>query len=212
VLEHERAKLAAACRRLSDEGLVVGTAGNVSVRSGDHLAVTCSGGVFGEMSADDMPVVDLSGEVVHGELKPTSELELHLALYERMGAGAVVHTHAPVATALSCVVDEVPAVHYQMLMFGGSLRVAPYATFGTSELAENVLATLEGRSSALMQNHGAISFGGDLDFAVEAALLVEWSCRLYWTARTLGEPSVLTDEQLADVAEQVQRLSYGQKQ
>jgi L-fuculose-phosphate aldolase len=188
---------------------VVGTAGNVSVRSGDHVVVTPSGGVFGEMKAEEMPVVDMRGEPVDGDLAPTSELALHLSLYERMDAGAVVHTHAPFATALSCVVDEVPPVHYQMLQVGGSLRVAPYATFGTEELAENVHRALEGRTACLMQNHGAVGYGHDLAYAVESALLVEWACRLYWTARTIGTPSTLTDEQLQDVAAQVVRLGYG---
>ena len=187
----------------------MGTAGNVSVRVDDHVVVTPTGGVFGEMHADQMPVVDLNGELVDGTLGPTSELALHLSVYERIGAGAVVHTHAPFATALSCVVDEVPAVHYSMLMFGGSLRVAPYATFGTEELAENVQRALEGRTACLMQNHGAVGYGHDLAYAVESALLVEWACRLYWHARAIGTPSTLTDEQLQDVAAQVARLGYG---
>ena len=196
---------------MAREGLVVGTAGNVSARAGDHVVVTPTGGVFGEMRAAEMPVVDLEGELVDGELAPTSELGLHLSLYERTDAGAVVHTHAPFATALSCVVDEVPAVHYQMLQLGGSLRVAPYATFGSDELAENVRRALEGRNACLMQNHGAVGYAHDLEHAVEAALLVEWACRLYWTARAIGTPSVLSDEQLQDVAAQVMRLGYGQK-
>lgn len=211
MLEVEREKVAAACARMAAEGLVVGTAGNVSARSGEHVAVTPTGGVFGEMSATDIAVVDLNGEQVAGELAPTSELGLHLSLYEQHDAGAVVHTHAPFATALSCVVDEVPAIHYQMLQVGGSLRVAPYATFGTEELAENVRRALEGRTACLMQNHGAVGYGHDLDYAVESALLVEWACRMYWTARAIGTPSSLTDEQLQDVAAQVARLGYGKK-
>jgi L-fuculose-phosphate aldolase len=209
VLEAAREQVASACSRLAGEGLVVGTAGNVSVRVDDQVVVTPTGGVFGAMTAEDMPVVDMEGRLVDGRLGPTSELALHLALYERMGAGAVVHTHAPFATALSCVVDEVPAVHYSMLMFGGSLRVASYATFGTEELAENVQRALEGRTACLMQNHGAVGYGHDLDYAVEAALLVEWACTVYWRARAVGDPVALTDEQLQDVAAQVARLGYG---
>jgi len=105
----------------------------------------------------------------------------------------------------------VPAVHYQMLQVGGSLRVAPYATFGTDELAENVRRALEGRTACLMQNHGAVGYGHDLDYAVDSALLVEWACRLYWTARAIGTPSTLSDDQLKEVAEQVVQLGYGKK-
>lgn len=210
MLDDQRDAVAAACRRLAADGLVIGSSGNVSVRAGDHVVVTPSGGVFEDLGAGDMAVIGIGGAHVEGP-PPTSETALHLALYERLGAGAVVHTHAPVATALSCVVDEVPAVHYGMLMFGGALRVAPYETFGTPELAEAVAAALEGRSAALMQNHGAVAIGHDLDFALEVALMTEWACRVYWTARTIGAPKVLTDEQLQHVVEQVQRIGYGSR-
>jgi L-fuculose-phosphate aldolase len=209
VLEAAREQVVSACARLADEGLVVGTAGNVSMRVDDYVVVTPTGGVFGSMGAEDIAVVDRSGQLVDGPLAPTSELALHLLLYDRNDAGAVVHTHAPYATALSCVVDEVPAVHYSMLMFGGSLKVAPYATFGTDELAHNVERALEGRTACLMQNHGHVGYGHDLDYAVEATLLVEWACTVYWRARAIGEPVALTGEQLQDVAAQVMRLGYG---
>ena len=208
--DDQRSAVAAACRRLAAEGLVIGSSGNVSARAGDQLVVTPTGAVFEDLGAEDMAVIGLDGAHVEGP-PPTSETALHLALYERLGAGAVVHTHAPMATALSCVVDEVPAVHYGMLMFGGSLRVAPYATFGTPELAEAVAGALEGRTAALMQNHGAVAIGHDLAFAVEVALLTEWACRVYWTARTIGAPRVLTQDELQEVAEQVQRIGYGQR-
>jgi len=210
VLEAAREQVASACARLADEGLVVGTAGNVSMRVDDHLIVTPTGGVFGAMTAEEMAVITPTGELVEGQRGPTSELALHLLLYDRMDAGAVVHTHAPYATALACVVDEVPAVHYSMLMFGGSLKVAPYATFGTEELAGNVESALSGRTACLMQNHGHVGYAHDLATAVESALLVEWACTVYWRARALGEPAALSDEQLQDVAAQVMRLGYGQ--
>jgi L-fuculose-phosphate aldolase len=210
VFDEAREQVAAACARLASEGLVVGTAGNVSMRVDDHVVVTPTGGVFGQMRAEDMAVVDRGGVLVDGPLAPTSELALHLLLYDRNDAGAVVHTHAPYASALSCVVAEVPAVHYSMLMFGGSLKVAPYATFGTEELAGNVEQALEGRTACLMQNHGHVGYGHDLDYAVEATLLVEWACTVYWRARAIGDPTALSDEQMQDVATQVMKLGYGQ--
>jgi L-fuculose-phosphate aldolase len=180
------------------------------MRAGEHVVVTPTGGVFGAMHAEQMAVVDRNGKLVDGPLAPTSELALHLLLYERVDAGAVVHTHAPYATALSCVVDEVPAVHYSMLMFGGSLKVAPYATFGTEDLANNVERALVGRTACLMQNHGHVGYGHDLEYAVESALLVEWACTVYWRARAVGEPVALSAEQLQEVAAQVARLGYGE--
>ena len=205
----EREALASACRRLASEGLVIGTAGNVSLRAEDRVVATPTGCVFSSVDEDDMSVVELDGEHVEG-LAPTSELGLHLGVYEGFDwAGAVVHTHSPMATAVGCVVDELPPIHYAMLALGGSVRVAPYATFGSDELHSVVLAALEGRTAALMQNHGALAIGPSLDAAMEGALLLEWACDLYWHAAQIGEPSVLSEEQLADVARQVQELGYG---
>jgi L-fuculose-phosphate aldolase len=206
----ERRALADACHRLAGEGLVIGTAGNLSVRVDEAVAVTPTGCVLSEVEPAAMVVVDLDGELREGELAPTSELGLHLGVYRHFDwAGAVVHTHSPMATAVGCVLEELPAIHYQMLSLGGSVRVAPYATFGTEELHANVLAALEGHTSALMQNHGALTCGPGLDAAVEATFLLEWACSLYWHAKQVGEPSVLTQEQLADVTTQVGRLGYG---
>jgi len=210
-LTSEREAVAAACRRLAAEGLVIQTAGNVSVRADDDLVVvTPTGGVFDELEADQMTVVDLAGEVVDGRHAPTSELALHLGVYNRLdGAGAVVHTHSPMATALSCVVDEVPAVHYTMLALGGTVPVAEYATFGTEELARNVVAALERAPATLMRSHGATTYAHDLDGAMELALLLEWACTLYWRASMIGDPAVLTPEQLQDVVSVVVERGYG---
>ena len=209
-LERERDQVAAACRRLAAEGLVVGTAGNVSARDGDRVAISATGAVLAGATPEQVTVVDMDGRVVGGELEPTSELDLHLGVYRRYGAGAVVHTHAPMATALSCVLDgELPCVHYQMLLLGGPVRVAPYATFGTPELAETVLEALDGRTGALMANHGAITHGADLDGAVELSLLLEWACTVYWRAAGLGAPRALDEGQRQAVVEAALERGYG---
>jgi L-fuculose-phosphate aldolase len=208
-LVQERAAVAQACRRLGAAGLLIGTAGNVSTRVGDHVAITATGAVLAELTADEVTVVDLDGKVVDGTLEPTSELDLHLGIYGRYGAGAVVHTHAPMATALSCVLDELPCIHYQLLALGGSIRVAPYATFGTPELAESVLAALEGRSAALMANHGALTHAPTLDKAVEHALLLEWACGVYQRAAALGTPRVLDEQRQLAVIEAAIARDYG---
>jgi L-fuculose-phosphate aldolase len=209
MLETEREQVAAACRRLAAERLVIGTAGNVSVRSGDRVAITPTGAILAEISADQVSVVDLDGALVAGDLEPTSELDLHLGVYRRYEAGAVVHTHAPMATALSCVLDELPCVHYQMLLLGGTVSVAPYATFGTPELAESVLGSLEGRTAALMANHGAIAFGADVATAVEHSVLLEWACGVYWHAAQLAEPRVLDENQREAVVAAAIERRYG---
>jgi L-fuculose-phosphate aldolase len=211
MLDTEREQVAAACRRLAEEGLVVGTAGNVSARAGEAVAISPTGAALATVTPEEVSVIDLDGEVVAGDLEPTSELELHLGVYRRYDAGAVVHTHAPMATALSCVLDELPCIHYQMLLLGGTVRVAPYATFGTPELARSVLDALEGRTAALMANHGAIAYAADTDGAVEASLLLEWACTVYWRAAQLGRPRALgEDERNAVIAAAAER-GYGSK-
>jgi L-fuculose-phosphate aldolase len=158
LLQAERERVAAAARALAAEGLVVGTAGNVSERAGDRVAITPTGAELKDLTAELVTVVDLAGAHVGGDLAATSELDLHLGVYERYGAGAVIHTHAPMATALSCVLDELPCIHYQMLLLGGPVRVAPYRTFGSPELAQVTIEALDERMAALMANHGAIAY------------------------------------------------------
>src|SRR3954452_7985074 len=209
LLEREREEGAAAARRLAADGLAHGTSGNLSARSGDHVAMTPTGAVLAELDAGQVTVVDLDGRVVDGALAPTSEADLHLGVYRRYDAGAVVHTHAPMATALSCVLDELPCVHYQMLLLGGAVPVAPYATFGTPELASAVLDALEGRSAALMANHGAIVHGPDLGVAVELSLLLEWACTVYWRGAAIGSPKVLDEGERQAVVSAALERGYG---
>jgi L-fuculose-phosphate aldolase len=212
VLEAERERVASAGRRLAAAGLVLGTAGNVSERAGSLVAISPTGAVLAELDADAVAVVDLDGKQIDGDLRPTSEIELHLGVYHRFEAGAVVHLHPPIGTALACVLDELPLIHYQMLALGGPVRVAPYATFGSGELATVTLDALEGRMAALMSNHGTIALGGDLDGALANAELLEWACQLYWRAATLGTPRTLDEGQQTAVIEAVTARAYGTPQ
>ncbi len=209
-VEASRERIAAAARQLAADGLVHGTAGNISERIEDLIAVTPTGGDFAALTAEQVVVVDLDGDPVDGELLPTSELALHLGVYRRYDAGAVVHTHAPYATAVACVLDgELPVVHYQLLALGGPIRIAPYATFGTPELAENTVAALEGRAAALMANHGAITYGPNLDAAAAQSALLEWGCALYWRAAAIGPPRALDKRQQQDFIHAVSERGYG---
>jgi L-fuculose-phosphate aldolase len=208
-VRRERERVAAAARELAAAGLVVGTAGNVSERSGDHVAITPTGAALDQLTADQVAVVDLEGGHVEGQLAATSELDLHLGVYHRYTAGAVVHTHAPMATALSCVIDELPVIHYQMLLLGGPIRVAPYATFGSPELAEVTLDALDERLAALMANHGAIVYAQDLDGAVKQSQLLEWACTVYWRAAAIGAPRVLDEDERSAVVTAAVERGYG---
>ncbi|OLT12072.1 aldolase [Pseudonocardia sp. CNS-139] len=208
-MDDERTHVAATCRRLAADGLVIGTAGNVSVRVGDRVVVTATGARFETITPEHVTVVDLDGRVTDGGPAPTSEIGLHLGVLRRFGSSAVVHTHAPVATAVGLVVDELPCVHYQMLALGGPVRVAPYRLFGTPELADAVLTALEGRAAALMANHGAVTHAGDLDTAVENALLLEWACELYRLAASMGTPRTLDAAAQQEFVAAVAARGYG---
>jgi L-fuculose-phosphate aldolase len=204
-----RENVAAAARRLAHEGLLVGTAGNVSARDADVAAVTASGVILAGCRPEDVTVVSLDGSVVEGEMKPTSELALHLGLYADTSAAAVVHTHAPYSTAVACVLDELPVLHSQQLLLGGAVRVAPYATFGTPELAEAVRDALADRQAALMASHGSVAIGGSLGAAVEHALLLEWLAMLHHRASALGTPRALTEAEQQAVVEAAVARGYG---
>jgi L-fuculose-phosphate aldolase len=205
----QRIEVIAIARRMTADGLVVGTSGNVSVRCGDLVAVTPSGVDYDELAVSDIPLVDLSGEVVEGNLEPTSELPMHLVAFRDHDAGAVVHTHSLYATALSLLRDDVPAVHYQLAEFGGTVQVAEYADFGSDELAEAMSKALTGRHGCLLRNHGTLTLGKNLRQAYNRARQLEWLCQLWLTASRVGTPILLTDEELASAAEKF--AHYGQK-
>ncbi|MGV9394107.1 class II aldolase/adducin family protein [Streptomyces olivaceus] len=209
--ERAWAELVATARRTVADGLVVGTSGNVSVRVGDTVLVTPSGVPYDRLTPDDATGVDLAGRQVLGTLVPTSELPMHLAVYNAdPAARAVVHTHAVHATAVSLLVPELPPVHYMTAALGGPVRVAPYAAYGTGELARGMLDALAGRTGCLLRNHGTITYGTSLDQAYDRTAQLEWMCRLWLTAASVPgrAPSLLTDAQLAEVSERLR--GYGQ--
>lgn len=212
-LRGAREAITAICARLGPDGLIVGTAGNISVREGDLLAITPSGLPYEDLRPDLVAVVDIAtGEQVAGPLRPASELDLHLATLRATGQAAVVHTHSVAATAVASLdgVTALPAVHYYVAMFGGcDVRVAEYATYGTPELAANVERALDGRRAALMANHGSVVAGPDLATAYGLALQLDWLCDLYLRTLAAGTARILPD---AAIEEVVRKLSgYNQK-
>ncbi|MFJ8754672.1 class II aldolase/adducin family protein [Streptomyces sp. NPDC102441] len=197
-------------RRTAAEGLVVGTSGNVSARIGGVVLVTPSGVPYDRLGPGDAVGVDLEGRQVLGELAPTSELPLHLAVYRAGDAAAVVHTHAVHATAVSTLVPEVPLIHYAAALLGGPVRTAAYARYGTQELADAMLDALRDRTGCLLRNHGTVTYGDTLDEAYDRTAQLEWMCRLWLTASSVPghRPSLLTPAQLRDVQDALK--GYGQ--
>ncbi len=201
--------MAGACRHLAAQGLVIGTAGNISARNGDLIAVTPTGADLSTVTPDMVTVIDLDGEVVDGDLAPTSEVPLHTGIYKGTNALAITHAHAMASTALSCSHDELPPLHYSCLGLGGAPRTAAYATFGSEELAENVLNALKGRNAAMMQNHGSVAYGSRMAEAVERLELLEWLAELYWRASSMGTPHVLTDKDFEAIITAAIEKGYG---
>jgi L-fuculose-phosphate aldolase len=208
-----RAAVVDLCRGLVARGLVVGTAGNVSVRDGDRIAVSPSGVAYAELTPATVGVHALDGTPVDAPLAPTSELALHVLVHTRPGARdgeVVLHTHAPASTALSTVVDEVPPTHYYAAFFGGAVRVAPYATFGTPELAAHVLDALRDRTAALMANHGAVLVAPRVAGALDRAGYLEYVCDVALRALATGLPlRTLDAAELDRVADALR--GYGQQ-
>ena len=206
LLGPERRLVVQYAKRLRPDGLVVLTAGNISVRSGELVAITPGSFDYDRLTPEHICVVHLDGAVAEARLAPSSELPMHLAVYHAAPeARAVVHTHAPYASALSTVVDELPALHYLIAQLGGPVRVAPYATFGSEELAENVAYALEGRTAALLGNHGTVAFGETLEEAYSRTVLLEWLSALYLRSSLLGEPRLLPDGEIDLVARKLMR-------
>jgi L-fuculose-phosphate aldolase len=197
--------------KLAADRLVIGAAGNISVRLGDDtIVMTPSGLNYDQVTAETVNVLDAGGAILAGTGRRSSEWPMHRRIYDiAPAARAVVHTHSPFAVAVSVICDEVPAVHYSVLLLGGpTVRVAPYTTFGTGGLAGNVAGALDGRSGALIQNHGTIAYGSSLAEAYERAQLLEWLCEVYWRARLAGNPRILSADELADVSEAARRHRY----
>ncbi len=197
-----------AVRLLADRGLNQGASGNVSVRDGDGFVITPSGVAADRLEPAQLVRMDMAG-AWSGAWKPSSEWRFHRDIYAaRPDAGAVVHCHSPAATALAVLGRPLPAFHYMIAIAGGAdVRCAPYATFGTQALSDGAVAALDGRRACLLAHHGMIAIGRDLGQALEVAVEIEFLADLYLRLLPLGEPPVLSAEEMAMVLEKFK--SYG---
>ena len=209
----EREALVDYGKKLSLEGLCPGTSGNLSVYDPDSglMAITPSGLNYFETCPEDIVITDLSGNIVDGGLRPSSELNLHAAFYRaKPEARSVVHTHSVFCTTLGILGEPIRAVHF---MIGAAnsreIPLAPYVTFGTEELAEVAVRFCGGSKAVLLANHGLVTCGGSLADAFELAVTLEYVAQLQYRARCAGSPNVLDDEQIDAAIERFR--SYGQK-
>jgi L-fuculose-phosphate aldolase len=191
-------------------GINRGAAGNVSARAKGGFLITPSAMAYDVMAARDVVAVDLGGRV-RGVGKPSTEWRFHRAIYvARPEAGAVVHTHSVFATALACLERGIPAFHYMVAKAGGNdIRCAPYATFGTQQLADHVIRALDGRNACLLSHHGMIAIGADLDAALGLAVEVEWLAEVYFATLHIGKPANLADREMREVLQRFAEYGRG---
>src|SRR5579863_1921828 len=208
-LDIARRDLVAYGVRMLDDRLAVGTAGNLSVRVGEVVAISPSGILYREISPSDVCVVSLDGEKLSGDASVSSEWPMHAGIYKSTDARAVVHTHSAEVVALSLSRSELPAVHYVIAGLGGPVPVVDYVRFGSDGLAEGAASVMATRNAAILQNHGAVTRGATLQQAYERALLLEWLAQVYRLSLSYGEPRILSAEELAEVEAEVRRRRYG---
>jgi len=204
-----REEMVAICRRMNSSGINQGTAGNLSVRSGDGFLITPSSLPYDAMTPDDIVEMDFSG--TYAGRRPSSEWRFHRDILKaRQDIDVVLHCHSIYATTLACHHKTVPSFHYMTGVAGGTtIRCSRYATFGTQELSDAALEALEGRLACLLGQHGQISLGKSMESALWLAVEVETLSRVYVQALTLGEPPILPDEEMERVIAQMKRMSYG---
>jgi L-fuculose-phosphate aldolase len=205
-----RSRMVETMRAMDARGLNRGTSGNVSARLGEGMLVTPSGVPPERLSPDAMVFVGSDDSIAAGQLKPSSEWRMHMQILRRRpDVGAVVHCHSRHATILACAGRPIPAVHYMVGVSGGaSVPVAPYATFGSEDLADIVVATLDGRRAALMANHGQIAVAPTLGSALMIAEEIEEQAAVYWGCLAIGGPNLLSDDQMDEIL--IRFGSYGQ--
>ena len=200
-------------RRLIADGLAYGTAGNLSCRVGDHVVISPTSIPYEDIRPEDLWVLSLDGSIARpGTLGPSSEAPFHLAIYAATDAAAVVHTHSAEVVAVSATLEYLPAIHYSIARLGGPVPVVGYQRFGSDSLAGGIQKALCGldrpRSAAILQNHGAVTYGSSLGEAYEKAIMLEWLARAYRLARQIGDPRILSTDELDEVTAEARRRRY----
>ena len=199
-------------KKLVTSNLTKGTGGNISVfdRETGYMAITPSGIYFFEIMPEDIVIMDLDGNVVEGTRNPSSEWEMHLLQYKtRTDLDAVIHAHTTYATVLACLRQSLPATHYMIAVAGKDVRCAEYATYGSHELAVNATEAMKDRKAVILANHGILAGANDLLNAFNIIEEIEYCSQIYYMAKSIGEPIVLPDEEMALMAEKFK--TYGQR-
>lgn len=203
-IQQLREQLCEKAMKMEQMGLVAGTAGNISIRipNSELVLITPSSIPYGEYTPDMMCVVDMDGNLVEGDLQPSSETPLHTMIHKRLvGDHAIVHTHSPYATTFAVLGMPIPVLGLEGLGFGAGqiLPTDSFVTPGSPELGDSVIAAFDkqpGSNAVLLQNHGVVALGSAIPDALNLANSVELTARIYYQALCIGKPQVLTGEQV----------------
>jgi L-fuculose-phosphate aldolase len=186
-------------------GLTSGTSGNVSMRiqESQQMAITPSAMTYDRINPEDIVGMDFHGNKIWGSRKPSSEWALHSLFYQmREDAGALVHTHSPYATAAAVLGEPIPMILAESVaVIGGEIAVAPYRTFGTNELAEAAVQACGSRNAVLLANHGVVAVGKDLQTALQCAITVEETAKIYLLSKAAGTPKPIPESALPAIFE-----------
>lgn len=199
LMKDEREAIVEYCIKLIEHGLTKGTGGNISIfnRNDKIMAISPSGLDYYAAKPEDVVVLDLNGNVIEGRRKPSTEYKLHRIFYvKRDDCNSVVHCHAMFSGVLACLHWPIPASHYMIALAGKDVRCAEYATFGTQELAENAFEAMKDRNAVLLGNHGLLAVSADLPNAFNIAEEIEFCAEMYYRAKCVGEPVILSDAEM----------------
>jgi L-ribulose-5-phosphate 4-epimerase len=211
-----RREVCALHAELTRNGLVAWTSGNLSARvpGSDRMVIKASGVPYDELTPEAIVVCDLHGELLEGDLSPSSDAATHGYVYRHMPeVGGVAHTHSTYATAWAARGEAIPCVLTAMAdEFGGEIPLGPFALIGGEEIGEGIVETLSGHRSPaiLMRSHGVFTIGADARAAIKAAVMCEDVARTVHMARQLGEPLAIEPEQVDALYDRYQNV-YGQR-
>lgn len=214
LLQSERELVLKHCRKMINAKLTTGSGGNVSIynRKKNLVAVSPGSMDYFEIEADDIMVVDPEGNIVDGHNSPSSETQFHLALYQhRSDVNAVIHSHSVFATAVSCLRQEIPPLHYLVGLIGDKIPVTEYATFATKKLADNIVKGIGSANAALLANHGAVSVGPDIETCFIIAEHVELIAQMYIYAKSIGVPILLDQEEMTNLQNKFKQYIFAPK-
>ncbi len=198
-MKDEREAIVEYCVKLIEHRLTKGTGGNISIfnRKDKIMAISPSGLDYYKTKPEDVVVMDMDGNVIEGNRKPSTEYNLHRIFYvKRDDCNSVVHCHSMFSGVLACLHWPIPASHYMIALAGKDVRCAEYATFGTQQLAENAFEAMKGRNAVLMGNHGLLAVAADLPNAFNVAEEIEFCAEMYYRAKCVGEPVILSDAEM----------------